>query len=116
MTLDPEIRVKVNDEFNAIWNSLVADINSPLKTLRMTRKAVNQGSILGAITTITNADKETHKDGVLPSNLSSSHLPSAALIPGSPSVGASVGTSTSGPRLDTAATLIKPLTSLASAS
>lgn len=32
--MDPEVRANVDDEFNSIWNSLVADINAPLKKLR----------------------------------------------------------------------------------
>ena len=40
-SFDPEIRAGVDDEFNAIWNSLVADLNSPLKKLK-------SGSLLSA--------------------------------------------------------------------
>lgn len=34
VTMDNDVRATVDDEFNTIWNSLVADINSPLKKLR----------------------------------------------------------------------------------
>lgn len=34
VAMDSEVRAEVDDEFNTIWNSLVVDINSPLKRLR----------------------------------------------------------------------------------
>ncbi len=42
------MRANVDDEFNTIWNSLVADINSPLKRLR-------NGSFLSTLSASTGA-------------------------------------------------------------
>ncbi|KAI3644786.1 hypothetical protein MP228_010950 [Amoeboaphelidium protococcarum] len=51
VTMDNDVRATVDDEFNTIWNSLVADINSPLKKLR------NSVQITTTAATVTSMDQ-----------------------------------------------------------
>lgn len=46
LAMDSEVRANVDDEFNTIWNSLVADINAPLKRLRAMAQASKDASAL----------------------------------------------------------------------
>lgn len=43
VVMDNDLKTAVEEEFNAIWNSLVADINSPLKKLRSGGQMMAQG-------------------------------------------------------------------------
>ena len=99
ISTDPELRRAVDEEFNTIWNSLVADMNTPLNTLRngnfnMTKtQSLLNGSWL--------ATSEHHD----PLQLSNTMVSTGSNM----GQNGSQGASPTPLRLDAAATLIKPV-------